>query len=65
MTPFPTWRQSEEAQARPTWRCGHPRTPENTKTVGLVRSACRTCFREMDRNYRRARRARERQEVSS
>lgn len=26
----------------PTWKCGHPRTPENTKLHG-VRRVCKVC----------------------
>ena len=42
--------------------CGHERTSENTKPVGLGRTACRACFRELDAKYRRNRRERERAE---
>jgi hypothetical protein len=42
------------------WACGHERTEANTKPVGSGRSACRQCFRRLDRDYRRARRQRER-----
>jgi hypothetical protein len=36
-------------------KCGHPRTAENTKVVRKgAGTTCRACFREMDKQYRRA-----------
>lgn len=34
-----------------TWRCGHPKTPENTRKNGSS-PTCRTCRRESERRYR-------------
>lgn len=40
------------------WRCGHPRTPENTKTVRAgTGTACKICFREMNRKWMARKRA--------
>lgn len=44
------------------FRCGHPRTPDNTKPNGSGKVTCRACRRVRDRNrpeVRRARQARE------
>ena len=37
-----------------TWRCGHERTPENTKIVRAgTGTACLECFRKINREYSR------------
>lgn len=34
-----------------TWKCGHPRTPENTAPVGGKKVTCRTCRRAWQRQW--------------
>jgi hypothetical protein len=40
----------EKRFATPTFRCGHPKTEENTKRVKGNRSRCRTCRNAKDRS---------------
>lgn len=35
-----------------TYRCGHPKTPENTSRVGDNRTACRQCRLALKTSYR-------------
>lgn len=35
-----------------TFRCGHPKTPENTTSVGGDRTACRQCRLEYKERWR-------------
>lgn len=42
-----------EVMKAPTWRCGHLRTPENTKPS----QQCRICHRAMNAAYKMRRRA--------
>lgn len=34
-----------------TFRCGHPRTPENSYTAGQTLPVCRTCRRQSSREW--------------
>jgi hypothetical protein len=34
-----------------TWPCGHPKTDENTQSVGVGRVACRECRRRITREH--------------
>ncbi len=36
----------------PAWRCGHPRTPDNT--IGRKQPQCRECAHRANRDYRRS-----------
>lgn len=42
-----------------TFRCGHPRTPANTKPNGPGKVTCRACRRVRDRGRPEVRRARQ------
>ena len=35
--------ENAKARVEPTWRCGHPRTAENSANIGGERRTCRIC----------------------
>lgn len=41
-----------------TWRCGHPKTPENTRRVGMGEVRCRACRSIIDQRSRQRKRER-------
>lgn len=43
--------QINEALVLPKWPCGHPRTDENTQSVGVAGVRCRECRRRISREY--------------
>jgi hypothetical protein len=48
------------------WKCGHPRTIENTKIVRAgTGTACKECFREHNRKYLRRKRAGQRYDAAA
>jgi len=36
----------------PRWKCGHPRTPENTQSGHRQSKRCKICHREAARDYK-------------